>query len=449
MLTRFLYSSYRWFYVVEKYRKQHLTAAGILMVFCCAVAGFLGINVSQTTLYQAVTLAFFALVISIVCSFFFRFKGSVKRVLPPMATVGEKTFYQIEIFNDSSANQKDLVLFEDFRDPRPTRQELVSKKEPFEHLRNRWDKRTYYYRWLWLVRQNKRARFEKKQLPDLPSQSRTLVTSSFIPHNRGYIQLSGICIARPDPLGLFMATQTIQAQQHILVLPKMYALQHPKLKSHRKYHAGGVALASSIGNSDEFMSLRDYRPGDPMRNIHWKTFAKKNKLIIKEFEDEYFIRHALILDTFLNTGEDQVFEEAVSIAASYLSSFKTHESILDLMFVGNTFYSFSSGRGLAHTQKMLEIVACVESQSDKPVSSLSPVIQEHLPKLSGSICIFLDWDQDRKRIVDIFQTASVPVFIIVVCRDKNKMQNRIFQETGHLKNLLVVQTGQVEKDLNS
>jgi len=419
-----------------------------MAVFCIASAGLLGLNVSQTTLYQAVSLIFSALGISILFSFFFRFNGKVKRILPRYATVGQKAEYKIEITNDATSHQKDLVLFEDFHDPRPSMDELVSRKEPFEHLRNAWDKRTYYYRWLWQIQQNKKADFKKIHLPDLAPQSRTLVQSHFTPHARGYINLTGCSIGRPDPLGFARGTTKLKDRQNLLVLPKRYALKLPELESQRKYHSGGVALASSIGNSEEFMSLRDYRPGDPMRNIHWKTFAKKDQLIIKEFEDEYFIRHALILDTALTSQNEQIFEEAVSIAASYLSIIQTHESLLDLMFVGNKIYSFSSGRGLAHTEKMMEIIACVDPRPDKSVLELKPVINDHLAMLSGSICIFLDWDEHRKEIVDIFTGAAIPALIIVVCEDKEKTEQMIIRDNGLLGDIKVVRVGRVEQDLN-
>jgi uncharacterized protein (DUF58 family) len=57
-------------------------------------------------------------------------------------------------------------------------------------------------------------------------------------------------------------------------------------------------MASNIGQSEEFVSLREYRRGDPPRHIHWRSWAKAGKPIVKEFEDEFFVRHALVLDTF-------------------------------------------------------------------------------------------------------------------------------------------------------
>jgi uncharacterized protein (DUF58 family) len=55
-----------------------------------------------------------------------------------------------------------------------------------------------------------------------------------------------------------------------------------------KYQQGGVALASNVGQSDEFVALRDYRQGDPLRHIHWRSWARAGKPVVKEFEDEFF-----------------------------------------------------------------------------------------------------------------------------------------------------------------
>ena len=82
------------------------------------------------------------------------------------------------------------------------------------------------------------------------------------------------------------------------------------------------------------MALRDYRPGDPPRHIHWRSWAKMGRPIVKEFEDEFFVRHALILDTFCEAPEADRFEESVSVAASFACSLQTQDSLLDLLFVG-------------------------------------------------------------------------------------------------------------------
>src|SRR5206468_1933896 len=81
----------------------------------------------------------------------------------------------------------------------------------------------------------------------------------------------------------------------------------------RKYQRGGIALISSVGDSEEFASLRDYRPGDPLRRIHWRSVARVGRPVVREYQGEFFVRHALVLDTFAGRPESHVFEEAVSV----------------------------------------------------------------------------------------------------------------------------------------
>ena len=203
-------------------------------------------------------------------------------------------------------------------------------------------------------------------------------------------------IAWPDPFGLFRSLFNIPCPQSALILPKRYPLPRLPLPGTMKYQQGGVALASSVGESEEFMSLRDYRPGDPLRRIHWRSWAKFGKPVVKEFQDEFFVRHALILDTFGSLGESEVFEEAVSVAASFACTVQSQDSLLDLMFVGPQAFCFTAGRGLAHTEQMLEILASVAICRDKPFSSLRHLVMEHVGALSGCVCVFIAWDEERK-----------------------------------------------------
>ena len=89
-----------------------------------------------------------------------------------------------------------------------------------------------------------------------------------MPLRRGRIQLAGISVARPDPLGLCYARQFKRLPQSIPVLPKRYSLPSIQLPGGRKHHSGGIAVTTSVGESEEFVSVRDYRPGDPLRKFH-------------------------------------------------------------------------------------------------------------------------------------------------------------------------------------
>ncbi len=444
MFNKFLYKSYRFFYLLETFRRRSFTTSGLFVVFTIIISGVLGIDTTRNTIYQIFCFALFLLLISVIWSLFFKVRCEVKRKLPQFVTVGESFRYKVEIENKKKKFEKDLSIFENPKDPRPTLDELMKSREPDEEKRNIWDRKTLYYRWLWLIRQNQKAWFREIKIPDIAPGNTIGVDIELTPNNRGYIYFNGVIISRPDPFKLFMAFRRLECKQKLLVLPKRYNLPHFDLPGNRKYNSGGVALASAIGNSNEFVSLREYRPGDSVRNIHWKSWAKTGDLIIKEFQDEYFTRHALILDTFHEHPHSRLFEEAVSVASSFACSLETEESILDLMFVGKQAYRFSSGRGLATSEKMLEILSCVQTIDEKNIVQLFPVIEEYVPLLSGSICIFLKWDEKRKKLTEILKTAGVPILIIVITDNRKQCEHTLKEYTAHVN---IVELGRVQEDL--
>jgi uncharacterized protein (DUF58 family) len=248
----------------------------------------------------------------------------------------------------------------------------------------------------------------------LPPGGEREVTASLTPLRRGVLRLTGTTVACPDPFGLFRLLRKIALPETMLILPKRHAMPGFPLPGVMKYQLGGVSMASSVGESEEFVSLREYRPGDPLRRMHWKSFAKLGKPIIKEYQEEFFVRHALILDTFGATAKEAVFEEAVSIAASLACTIRDQDSLLDLMFVGPEAYCFTSGRGVGHIEQMLEILASVQMCRDKDFAALDHLVWTHAAELSGCVCVFLAWDEPRQNLVRGLLARRVPLRVLVV-----------------------------------
>jgi len=232
-----------------------------------------------------------------------------------------------------------------------------------------------------------------------------------------------------------------------LILPKRHAAPGFELPGTMKYQLGGVSLASSVGESEEFVSLREYRPGDPLRRMHWKSFAKLGKPIIKEYQEEFFVRHALILDTFGGPASEAIFEEAVSIAASLAWTIQNQDSLLDLMFVGPEAYCFTSGRGVGHIEQMLEILASVQMCREKSFESLQHSVFTHAPELSGCVCVFLAWDQPRQDLVQGLLARRVPLRVLVVSESVERLPTGVME--AQPENFHVLPLNQVARILPS
>ena len=207
--------------------------------------------------------------------------------------------------------------------------------------------------------------------------------------------------------------------------------------------SGSISMASSVGDSEEFNSLRDYRPGDPLRKIHWKSWAKIDKPVVKEEQSEYFVRHALILDNFQAQSHSEELEEAVSIAASFACNLHTQESLLDLMFVGLDSYCFTAGRGLGSSEQMLEILAGVAACQDKTFDSLAHSVKQRISSLSGCICILIAWDDKRRELIQYLQKFNVPLLTLLIAESPQQFKNL------DLENLYVLPKGKIQETLMS
>lgn len=413
-LNRFFYKVYTSAHPAGRHRKQTLTPAGRLVFAGAVAAAAFGVDTTRSTVYQLFTLLTSALLIDWIGARFFRAKVSVTRSLPPFATAGSTLRCRTTVRNQVSQKQVALSIQETAATTCPSFTEFMQAREPGETDRNRWDQMVKYHRFVWLMKHHVRARFREQPLPVLGANSYANVHLELTPTHRGMLELTGLSIRRTGPLGLCKAARHLPLPSHLLILPRRFPLPHVTLPGTRKHHAGGVTLASSVGNADEFRSLREYRPGDPMRMLHWKSLAKTGELIIRENEDEYFVRHALILDTFTDRPISDLFETAVSVAASFACTVRTQESMLDLLFVEDQAHCISTGRGVDHTGKLLKTLAVVKPCLDKNVGALFPLLREHAALISGCICILLAWDDERKALVRILSELNIPLKILVM-----------------------------------
>ncbi len=359
--------------------------------------------------YQALTFLFGLLLVPLVSSFFFRGRFAAERFLPRYGTVGVPLRYRVLIRNLGPKEQRGLYLLENLADPRPSFGEWLAVQLADE-------KRLRSFRFSQRRRSNPFRMAVSKETalgPILPGQ-RAEVQVELRPLRRGLLNLRGVNLARPDPLGVVRSLKNVKVPESVLILPKRYSLPAIAFPGSMKYQPGGMALASNVGQSDEFVSLRDYREGDPLRHIHWRSWARTGKPVVKEFEDEFFVRHALVLDTFTQDPHSEAFEEAVAVAASFACTVRTDESLLDLLFVGSESYRFTAGRSLGGADQMLQILAGVRACTDRPFRGLEHIGLNHVRLVSGCICVLLGWDQERRHFIEKLQALDVPLLVLVV-----------------------------------
>ncbi len=407
-MNRAIYHLLRFNHTLRQWLNKYLTTSGVGLLVALFVFGLISLDVKRSVSYQIFTLLLALLITSALFRQISRFNRrsrdriSAIRHLPRFGTVAVPLRYRIEISNRNQ-RQLELSLTESFTNVFPSFRAF----QRFARAKGR--RRD----WLKLLARRQRAVASPVEL-SLASNSEREIIAELLPLRRGLLSFEALTLASPEPLGLMNRCARISLPQTVLILPKRYHLPKLDLPGTRCYQADGLALVSALGDSEEFRALRDYRSGDSVRKIHWKSWAKTGRPIIKEEQSEYSVRHALILDTFQSDDYSEVMEEAVAIASSLACTIQTQESLLDMVFVNDQAHCFTVGRGLGQTERLLELLASVVPCQDRSFSTLLPVVRSRLSVLSGCVCIFLGWDRDRQDLIEQLQKANIPTLALIV-----------------------------------
>ncbi len=119
---------------------------------------------------------------------------------------------------------------------------------------------------------------------------------------RGYFPAPLLRITTFYPLGLARAWSLVDLDQRCLVYPKPIPFVMDQFT-----HGGGGSDDSAIikEGSEDFYGLRDYVPGDPLRQVAWKNVARGQGMQVKQFVDYVDKRIWLDWDMFygFNTEE--------------------------------------------------------------------------------------------------------------------------------------------------
>jgi uncharacterized protein (DUF58 family) len=409
-IFKLLYHGFRLFAAMRNWVLRRFSPAGLGLLTALAIVLPLSFDAENNVAYQALCLLLALLLVALGFGWWLRGRFEIERMLPRFCTVGAPIRYRVSVRNQTPQPQAGLTFIETLADVRPSLAQWIGFQRAEEKRLRKipiWRRHTR--------NPFRMARVSEVEIPPLPAHQAAEVQVQLTPLRRGLIRFHSATIARTDPLGLFRALKKRPLPQTMLALPKRYFIPPVALPGAMKYQQGGVALASSVGQSDEFVSLRDYRRGDPYRHIHWRSWAKTGKPIVKEYEDEFFVRHALVLDTFCSDPYSEVFEEAVSLAASFACTVQTQESLLDLLFAGTEAYCMTAGRGLAQSDHLLEVLASVQAnQHHDQFGALEELVLNHAARVSGCICVLIDWDAARQELVRKLRLLGTPLLVLLV-----------------------------------
>lgn len=191
---------------------------------------------------------------------------------------------------------------------------------------------------------------------------------------RGIYPIGPTWISLSDPLGWFQLRKKVSSRAWIKVYPRF----QPFGMSERL----GVTLSMilndmtryGIGDSNEFFSVREYRPGDPLRRVHWTLTAHRGFPVVRENTRTSVGDLCIILDLCrlarLGFGRSSNLEQAVKIAAALSSHALNRGHRVQLLARGERDFRVPPAKGRGQLGAILDLLVEVKADGRDPLSDL-------------------------------------------------------------------------------
>jgi uncharacterized protein (DUF58 family) len=179
---------------------------------------------------------------------------------------------------------------------------------------------------------------------------------------RGYHQLTGFRLSTRFPFGLIRKSRDVAAPAQLLVYPALCAVPEHLLPGGRTEQ--GKRQVARPSRRGDFFGLREFRPGDDPRDVHWRVSARRGRLFIRESEEESSRTVLVVLEDAGGAIPEAAYEAAVSLAASVALHLLKGGFLVGLA-AGAT--SLPPGGGSTAAGPILQALATVQPGTARPL----------------------------------------------------------------------------------
>lgn len=232
---------------------------------------------------------------------------------------------------------------------------------------------------------------------------------------RGSHHIPGVRLIGTDLLGVAPAEGVAPAAAEVLVYPRIVELPDLVMPPSR---GGGQAMQEAAfrqGEGSSFFGIREYRPGDPLRHVHWRTAARLGKLAVIEWEAEESTDVLIAIET--RAGSERAFADgttldvAAGLAASLASRILRDGDSVRLLAPGAAEWRPGAERGGDAMPALLTALARMQSASEVSISTQLRLVAPHVSP-GTLICIMSpDPSSALAQCVQYLQAARMRVVV--------------------------------------
>jgi uncharacterized protein (DUF58 family) len=196
---------------------------------------------------------------------------------------------------------------------------------------------------------------------------------------RGRYPIGPLRVRLTDPFGLCELTRPFPTVNQLTVIPQVVPL--PPTRIAGEYVGSGESRSRSVAvHGEDDAATREYRHGDDLRRVHWRSTARTGELMVRREEQPWESRATVILDPRLaahrGEGPASSFEWAVSAVASMASHLRRGDYRVRLVTGVGPGHDFEDVDG-AGIGKVLDHLAEVRLDDLLDLGSLVEQVRQH------------------------------------------------------------------------
>lgn len=234
--------------------------------------------------------------------------------------------------------------------------------------------------------------------------------------SRGIAKIKGIRIVRSDPLGWLNCSMffPLDNPKNIYVLPQPVKQDYwPSSKAKTAINKKELKSKKIISNGDELLGLREARDNDPMKDTHWKSYAKTGKRWVFEKEELQQSKASILIDTTLSNPKDlESFEILMENVAGQVLSTSIRKEI-EWVFIDNESIS-ANGAGNAAWDKVMKKIALLSPTDTLDTEKKWSNMESHWKKIAALKVFTTRNEEELSKWVNIWNKWGISIEIITL-----------------------------------
>ena len=232
---------------------------------------------------------------------------------------------------------------------------------------------------------------------------------------RGVFEMGPIEISTTDLLGIYKASTRHGEIDKIMVYPKIYDLRNFNIGTSQITNEGTSRKKSNI-LSPHASSVREYAYGDSLSRVHWKTTARANRLMSKEFDvgssNEVVILNDLDKSVQCGRLDDSTDELSISVTASLTKSYTDSHTPVGFLSHGNDRYYITPGIGSSHFDRTMQTLAVAKPGNGKKLQQV--IAEERNIWFNNSSIIIITPSSETEWVTALSELSQFNTSITVI-----------------------------------